>query len=280
MALRLPIGDYVPGTTIVHRLDPRLKLLLLVVYAVCLFICRDWLALGLMAVVLVVLTRLAKLKLGSVARGLWPVLFILAFTFLANALSFVPAPGATDTLRFLGWQTQLPQTLPIIGVFSFRPLGALNGLYFCARIVLLVVATSLLTLTTSVVALTDALAKLLRPLTKLKVPVQDIAMIVQVAMRFIPITFDEVQKLVYAQSARGATFSTGGPIKRVKAYLPVLLPLLVNLFKKADDLAYAMEARCYRGTGRTALDDSHLHPRQLAWALSGSAVFILVAVFL
>ncbi|MDR1016840.1 MAG: energy-coupling factor transporter transmembrane protein EcfT, partial [Coriobacteriales bacterium] len=196
MALRLPIGNYVPGTTPVHKADTRVKLLLLVVYAVALFVVHSWIGLAILGVALVVMIILAKLGLRSVARGITPVLFILVFTFLANTITFYP-------------------------IFAVSLSGALRGLYFVLRILFLVVATSLLTLTTPIVALTDAFTTLMRPLSKLKVPVEDIAMIISIAMRFIPITFDEAQKLIYAQRARGASFAKGGPIKRVKAYLPV-----------------------------------------------------------
>ena len=186
-------------------------------------------------------SRLSEVPLRIALRGLRAVSLLLAFTLVANALRWRPeaalVPARTGRRRRGG-----------SGV----------GLFFVVRIVLLVVGTSLLTLTTSPVALTDALARVMGPLRAVRVPVDDIATMFSIALRFIPTTAEEAEKIVVAQSARGAVFDEGGLIRRAKAWVPVLVPLFVNLFRRADDLAVAMESRCYTGVGRTRLHEPRM----------------------
>jgi energy-coupling factor transport system permease protein len=159
-------------------------------------------------------------------------------------------------------------------------MGALRGLYFVVRIVLLVGLTSLLTYTTSVVSLTDGLVSLMRPLARLKVPTEDIATMFSIALRFIPVTAEEAEKIMVSQSARGAVFDKGGPIKRAKAWVPVMIPLFVSLFRRADDLACAMETRCYVGKGRTHLRVTEMGEFDLAIGILGALVLLLLGLLL
>lgn len=313
MAIPLPFGNYLALDTPVHRIDARIKLLLVAMYVFALFACRTWIGLSAALLLLVILFAVARIPARRALRGLKPVLFILAFTFLANALTFGALDPATPTeqaaaqaaaagtasaemaleshavqqatLLSLPWfgldfSLDVPQSIPLIGSFGIRPLGIVRGLYFALRISLLVLVTSLLTYTTSVVSLTDAIGKLLAPLRAVRVPVEDIAMVFTIALRFIPLTASEAEKLVVAQSARGARFNQGGPLTRIRAWIPVMIPLFVNLFRRADHLAQAMESRCYVGRGRTQLAHGHLTGRDAAWAVCGSALLVGIGLLL
>jgi energy-coupling factor transport system permease protein len=278
MALVVPFGQYVPGTSPVHTLDARMKLLLVAAYVAALFLVGGWSGLLLCALLLLACYRLARIPLRLAARGLKPIIFILAFTFLANALTFsaVPAPGdSANLVAVLNLES-----VALIGNFGFKPLGALQGLYFALRIVLLVLVTSLLTFSSSVVSLADALTQLMRPLAYVRVPTEDIAMMFTIALRFIPLTAEEAEKIMVAQSARGACFNKGGPLRRARAWVPVLVPLFVSLFRRADALASAMETRCYRGKGRTHLRVSTLRGSHLAIGLLGTALLITGGILL
>jgi energy-coupling factor transport system permease protein len=283
MAPIIPFGQYVPGTSIVHRLDARVKLLLIAAYVFALFAVAGWLGLLLCALLFVGAYVLATIPLKLMLRGLKPILILLIFTFLANALSFNALPlgesfsaeVAEGTGSFI-----LPESVALIGSFGVKPMGALRGLYFVVRIVLLVGLTSLLTYTTSVVSLTDGLVSLMRPLARLKVPTEDIATMFSIALRFIPVTAEEAEKIMVSQSARGAVFNKGGPIKRAKAWVPVMIPLFVSLFRRADDLACAMETRCYVGKGRTHLRVTEMGEFDLAIGILGTLVLILLGILL
>jgi energy-coupling factor transport system permease protein len=248
----------------VHRLDPRAKLGLTLAFTVLLFGMQDWRGLLVGAVLALVAVVLSRVPWRLAARGLVPVAWLLAFTLLANGLA---------------WGERA--SVYLIGPLGVSWPGLARGAYFAARIVLLVLGTSLVTLTTSPVALTDALAQLMRPLRYLRVPVDDIAMMFSIALRFIPTTAEEAEKIVVAQTARGARFDEGGPVRRAKAWVPVLVPLFVNLFRRADDLAIAMESRCYTGQGRTRLHDRKMRGSDWAALVIGvtgmAAVLILLS---
>jgi energy-coupling factor transport system permease protein len=280
MAPVVPFGSYVPGSTIVHRLDARIKLLLVAVYVFALFMVSGWLGLLLCAALAVVCYVFSSIPFKLAFRGLKPILILLIFTFLANALTFSAVPSAELSFTDAEGVFSLPESIALIGVFGVKPLGAIQGLYFALRIVLLVSLTSLLTYTTSIVALTDAFVSLMRPLAKIKVPTEDIATMFSIALRFIPITAGEAEKIMVAQSARGATFNKGGPIRRARAWLPVMVPLFVGLFRRADELACAMETRCYVGQGRTHLRVSELTEIDFAIGGLGALVLILLGILL
>ncbi len=238
MAVPVPFGQYVPGVSAVHKTDARVKLAAVLAFTLVLFATSGWQALVSAGVVLVALVAVSGIPPRLLLRGLRPILWIAAFTIVVNALR---------------WQA--PQVWFGLGPLGVDAQGLGRGLYFAVRIVLLVVGTSLVTLTTSPVALTDAMASLMYPLRLVKVPVDDIAMMLSIALRFVPTTAEEAERIVVAQTARGAVFDQGGPIKRARAWVPVLVPLFVRLFRRADDLALAMESRCYTGVGRTRLKE-------------------------
>ncbi len=278
MALVVPLGQYVPGTSILHRLDARMKLLLLLAFAIAIFI-SGWVGLLLFTAAIIGLFVAAEIPVRMAFRGLKPILILLTFTFLANTITFSALPASEVAYAELG-PYMVPQSISWIGSFGIKPIGALNGLYFALRIILLVCATSLLTYTTSIVALTDALVTLMRPLAKIKVPVEDIATMFSIALRFIPITAQEAERIMVSQSARGAIFNQGGPYKRVKAWFPVMVPLFVSLFRRADEIAGAMETRCYIGKGRTHLRQHKLNEIDLAVGLIGTFTLIIVGILL
>lgn len=241
MAVPVPFGQFVPGDSPVHRLDARVKLALAAAYTVVLFASRGWSGLGVCAVFAVAAIVLSGVPWRLALRGLRPIALLLVFTLLVNALVWRPV---TALVR--------------VGPLGVSAAGLATGLYFVVRILLLVLGTSMLTLTTSPIALTDAMSSLMRPLARVRVPVDDVAMMFSIALRFIPTTAEEAEKIVVAQTARGARFDEGGPVKRARAWLPVLVPLFVNLFRRADDLAIAMESRCYTGSGRTRLAEPRM----------------------
>ncbi|MGV8082185.1 MAG: energy-coupling factor transporter transmembrane component T family protein [Coriobacteriia bacterium] len=236
--MQVPFGQYVPGDSLVHRLDPRVKLTLGAVFTVFVFAVHGWPRLAVPALFVAAALLASRIPVRLSLRGLKPVALLLGFTVVVNALRLHPAE-ALFTLGPLGVDAQ----------------GLSRGLFFAARITLIIVATSLVTLTTSPVALTDALSRMLGFLRPLRVPVDDVATMFSIALRFIPTTAEEAEKIVVAQTARGARFSEGGPVRRARAWVPVLVPLFVNLFRRADDLALAMESRCYTGQRRSRLHE-------------------------
>lgn len=261
----LSIGQYVPGDSIVHRLDPRAKIGVVACVTVALFAVHRFEAFAVLAFLLAVAVAASRIPVWSVLRGIRAVSLILAITFVAHAL------------RWGG---------PLAGVASVGPLwldpaGAVTGAFFAARIVLLVICTSLLTLVTSPIELSDGLERLMRPLAALKVPVGDIAMMLTIALRFIPTTAYEAEQIITAQAARGARFDEGGPIKRAKALVPVLVPLFVTLFRRADELAIAMEARCYvSGRRRTRMRELAMRPADWAVLIGCGAACLTLAAAL
>lgn len=259
MAVAVPFGQYVPVDSPVHRMDARAKLGLTACYTVALFLVTSWLGLLVVAAVAVFAVAVSRVPWRIASRGLRPVVWLLLFTLLANGLRWRPDDA---------WIA--------IGPLGVDAEGLARGGFFAARILLLVLGTSLLTLTTSPVALTDAISLLLGPLRVVRVPVDDIAMMMSIALRFMPTTAEEAERIVVAQSARGARFDSGGLLARARAWVPVLVPLFVNLFRRADDLAIAMESRCYRGFGRTRLREPRMRPSD--WVALGSGVLFAAAV--
>lgn len=264
MSVPVPFGQYVPGASPVHLLDARVKIALATAYAVSLFALGTWAGLVAQATLATVAIAVSAVPVRTVARGIMPIAWLLGFTLVVNSLF----PAVRSEALFEVGPLWIDQT------------GLTTGLFFAARIVLLVFGTSLLTLTTSPVALTDALALILRPLGRLRFPVDDAATMVSIALRFMPTTAEEAERIVVAQTARGARFESGGPITRARAWMPVLVPLFVRLFRRADDLAIAMEARCYRGEGRTRLREPEMRATDWAALLVGVAVVASIAVTL
>jgi len=268
MAFLSSFGQYVAADSVLHRLDARLKLLLLVAYLAGLFLIQSPWCLAFFVALLIGLYLLAEVPLRLALRGLKPLIVILIFTLLANSLSFSLIAGQAPS-----WSG-----IALIGSFGITPVGFQRGLFLTIRIMALFSASSLLTYTTPLVDLSDALVKLLRPLARWRVPTEDIAMMFSIALRFIPLTAAEAERIMVAQSARGARFNQGGPLTRVRAWIPVLVPLFVRLFKRADSLAAAMESRCYSGQQRTHLASAGLRLLPLLVALVLAAALITLGV--
>ena len=232
----ITLGQYFPGTSPLHRMDPRTKLLMLVLYIVAIFMSGSLLPFLLCAVGLVLSVGVSRIPPKLIVKSLKPIVIIVIFTGVLNILY---TPG--DVLVQL-W------------IFKITREGIATAAVMITRILLLVASTSLLTYTTSPMALTDALENLLSPLKKIKVPVHEFAMMMSIALRFIPTLIEETDKIMSAQKARGADFESGNLIQRAKALVPVLVPLFISAFRRADELACAMECRLYRGGGnRTRL---------------------------
>lgn len=243
MLSNMTIGQFFPGESVMHRLDPRVKLCGLLAQIVLLFTADNFGALGLMAGLIVLTMGLSKIRGKLYAKSLKPVWFIVAFTSVLNLFY-----GTGDPLIKLG------------GIQVTKN-GIYNGIYIAARIIFMMLASSVLTFTTSPTQLTDAIERLLRPLGALKVPVHDFAMMMTIALRFIPILIEEADKIMSAQKARGSDMESGGILQRIRALIPILVPLFISAFRRAFDLATAMESRCYRGgQGRTKLRQSKISP--------------------
>lgn len=233
----ITLGQYFPGNSPVHRLDPRTKLLMLVVYIVALFTANNWLSYGIVLVFLALTIMISKIPLKAIVTGMKPLLMILIFTGILN-LFFTD--GETLLVSFWGIRITLE--------------GVVRAIFMVARILMLITGTFLLTYTTSPIALTDGLEALLSPLKKLHLPVHELAMMMCIALRFIPTLIEETDKIMSAQKARGADFESGKLMERVRALVPILVPLFISAFRRADELATAMECRCYQGgEGRTKM---------------------------
>lgn len=230
----ITLGQYFPGNTIAHRLDPRTKLILVILYIVALFNCESWLSYGIMAAVTAACMVVSRISPKHIFNGLKPMIIIIFLTAFLNIFYTKGTPVRE------GW------------IITYE--GIEKAVKMILRILLLISGTFLLTYTTSPIALTDGLEMLLSPLKKIGVPVHEMTMMMSMALRFIPTLIEETDKIVSAQKARGADFETGGLIKRAKSLVPILVPLFVSSFRRADDLAVAMECRCYNGgEGRTRM---------------------------
>ena len=233
----ITLGQYFPGDSYIHRLDPRTKLLMVVVYIVALFLATGWLGYGLVIAFLGMCIKISGIPLKSITRGLKPVMMIVAFTGILN-LFFTQ--GTHEIFTVFG--------------FTLTWEAVERAAQMILRIMLLITGTFLLTYTTSPIALTDGLESLLNPLKKIKFPVHELAMMMCIALRFIPTLIEETDKIMSAQKARGADFETGSLTDRAKALVPILVPLFISAFRRADELATAMESRCYQGgDGRTKM---------------------------
>ena len=252
------LGQFFPGDTIVHRLDARTKLILVIVYIVGLFQAVGWVSYGAVTLATAACMWLSHISAKNIFKGLKPMLFIIVLTALLNIFY-------TDGTPIIpGW------------VITWE--GIARAVQMILRIVLLITGTFLLIHTTSPIALTDGLEKLMNPLKKIKVPVHEMTMMMSMALRFIPTLIEETDKIMSAQKARGADFETGSLIDRAKALLPVMVPLFVSAFRRADELAVAMESRCYHGgEGRTRMKQLRLAARDFI-ALAVGAAF-LAAMF-
>lgn len=256
----ITLGQYFPGNSVVHRLDPRTKLLFLVVYIIALFTAGNWISYGVIFLFLAIAICISKIPLKSIVRGIKPLVVILIFTGVLNIFF---TTGEKILVSFWGitvyWE------------------GIIQAFFMVFRILMLISGTFLLTYTTSPISLTDGLESLLSPLKKIRVPVHELSMMMCIALRFVPTLIEETDKIMSAQKARGADFENGNLMDRVKALVPILVPLFISAFRRADELATAMECRCYQGgDGRTKM--KLLRYKRWDFGAFGVASLLLAAV--
>lgn len=253
----ITLGQYFPGDSVVHKLDPRTKLMMVVLYIVALFLAEGFVGYGIMIAVTAGFIWLSRVPPKSMFKGLKSVIFIIALTAVLNVFY-------TDgTVLVQVWKLKITYE------------GILRAVFMVLRIVMLICGTFLLTYTTTPVALTDGMELLMGPLKKLGVPVHEMSMMMSMALRFIPTLIEETDKIMSAQKARGADFETGSLVDRAKALLPILVPLFVSAFRRADELAIAMESRCYNGgAGRTRMKQLRYETRDYL-ALSFGVLLIV-----
>ena len=258
----ITLGQYFPGNTVAHRLDPRTKILLVLFYIVALFCAQGVVTYALLALCLAICVRISHVGIRQLVRGLKPVLFIMIFTGVLN-LFFTP--GGRNLVEW--------------GVIRISEQGLYNAVFMVLRIMLLIMGTFLMTYTTSPISLTDGLERLLNWMKRFHVPVHELAMMMSIALRFIPTLIEETDKIMSAQKARGADFESGSLIQKAKALIPILVPLFISAFRRADELATAMECRCYHGgEGRTRLHVLRYEGRDITALCLGGAIMVGVIV--
>lgn len=233
----ITIGQYYPANSVIHRLDPRVKLIATLLYIISLFMFKSIIAYFIAGIFLFTIIKMSKVPFGYIIKGLKAIVILMVITIVFNLLL---TPGEETLVSF--W------------VFTITKEGVIKSVFLAIRLIFLIIGASLMTFTTTPNHLTDGLERLMKPLQKIRVPVHEIAMMMSIALRFIPILLEETDKIMKAQMARGADFETGGLIKKAKNMIPLLVPLFISAFRRANDLAMAMEARCYRGgEGRTKM---------------------------
>ena len=257
----ITLGQYFPGNTVVHRLDPRTKLLMVILFIVALFTAEGPIAYLAVFLFLGIAVGLSRIPPRTILKGLKPLVVIICLTGLLN-LFYTPG---TPVVKF--W------------VLTITREGIFSALFMIWRILMLITGTFMLTYTTSPIALTDGLELLLNPLKRIKVPVHELAMMMSIALRFIPTLIEETDKIMSAQKARGADFESGGIIQKAKALIPILVPLFISAFRRADELAVAMECRCYHGDeGRTKLHVLQYEGRDYAALALGALITVGIFV--
>ena len=260
----ITLGQFFPGYSAIHKLDPRTKIILATMFIVTVFLAKNPITLAFLAIITLALIFISRISAKVIFKSIKPLVFILAFTAILNL--FLTRGDGAPLVSF--W------------VFKIYEEGIVRAVFMFARVIIFSLSsTVLLTYTTSPISLTDGIESLLSPLKKIKVPVHSFAMMMSIALRFIPILVEETEKIMNAQKSRGADFSSGGLIKRAKALIPILIPLLASAFNRADELATAMECRCYRGDkNRTKLVKLEYKARDFMWMIA--FVAILTAVIL
>ena len=250
MLTDITIGQFFPGSSLLHRLDPRTKIILLFFFILGIFVFDTPASYALLSAFTIVLIQVSKVPFRMMLKSLKPLWWILLFTFLIHLCS---TPGES----FLH-----------VWLFDLTYAGFKQGFFVCLRLILLILLSSLLTFTTSPLALTDALETLMGPLKRFGLPAHELAMMMTIALRFVPTLIEETDKIMKAQASRGAEYDTGNLFARAKGYVSVLVPLFVSAFKRAEDLAVAMDARCYRGgEGRTKLHVLRMRGKDVFWLL-------------
>lgn len=259
----ITIGQHFPGKSVLHTMDPRLKLLLTIAYIIMLFVGSNPVGLTISIVFLALLYWIAKIPLKLIGKSIKPILPIILFTAVLN-LFFMTGQGAPI---FSWW------------IFKIYAEGVRYAIIMAVRIICLIAGTSLLTYTTSPIVLTDAIEQLLYPFSKLHLPVHELAMMMTIALRFIPTLIEETDKIMNAQKARGAQLDSGTLTQRVKALIPVLIPLFISAFRRADELAMAMECRCYHGgEGRTRLKQLHFQTSDFLLGIFAALIFVGIGI--
>ena len=257
----ITLGQFFPGDTVIHRLDPRTKLVWVVIYIVALFLAKWFVSYALMLGCLLWVIYTAKIRFKVILKSLRPLLLIILLTAFLNL--------------FYGSGEPLVE----FWIFKITKSGIFNAIFMVIRITLLVAGTFMLTYTTSPISLTDGLESLLSPLKKLHVPVHELSMMMSIALRFIPTLIEETDKIMSAQKARGADFDTGNLIQKAKAMLPLLVPLFISAFRRADELATAMESRCYHGgEGRTKMKVLKMERRDWVALVIGALLLAAIIV--
>jgi energy-coupling factor transport system permease protein len=258
----ITLGQFFPGDSIVHRLDPRTKLILVVVYIAALFLAKFVVTYAIMLLVLLACILLSHVGFRAVFHGLKPVFLLILITAILNLLY-----NTTGTLLLSFWR---------IRIYTG---GVQMSVMMVLRIMMLISGTFLLTYTTSPLQLTDAIEQLLGPLKKLRLPIHELAMMMSIALRFIPTLIEETDKIMSAQKARGADFESGNLVTKAKALVPLLVPLFVSAFRRADELATAMECRCYNGdSGRTRMKQLTYHARDAVALVLGLLVLLSIII--
>lgn len=252
----ITIGQYYPAKSYIHKLDPRTKIVITLLFIISLFINQSWITYGIAFLVLVAIIKVTTIPVKFMLKGLKSIFLIITLTVVLNLFL---TPG-TEVFA--------------IGRLSITSEGIETAFFMGTRLIMLIIGSSILTLTTSPITLTDGIEALLKPLERIKVPAHEIAMMMTIALRFIPILLEETDKIMKAQMARGADFESGGLVKKAKNMVPLLVPLFISSFRRADELALAMEARCYRGgDGRTRM-------KKLDYTKSDYIAYITVCFYL
>ena len=259
----ITIGQYYPTNSVIHRLDPRVKIVCTLAYLISLFLFKSVLGYAICTLFLLAVIRTSKVPFKFITKGLKPIILLLMMTTIFNL--FFTSGG---------------KILLSVGFIKITEEGLRASVYMVLRLVYLIIGSSIMTLTTTPNELTDGIERLLRPLNKIKVPVHEIAMMMSIALRFIPILLEETDKIMKAQIARGADLESGNIIQKAKSMIPILVPLFVSAFRRANDLAMAMEARCYRGgDGRTKMKPLVYKKRDYtAYILTACYLVILIGV--
>lgn len=262
----ITLGQYFPLNSPIHRIDPRMKLISAIVYIVAVFFARSAVAYGFILLSAILLVILSKIPIKTILKSLKPLIIIVIITGIINIFWYQPKEGAHLLVSF--W---------VINIYLE---GIISAVYMLTRIACIIIGTSvILTYTTSPIALTDGLEQMLAPLGKLHIPVHEFSMMMTIAMRFIPTIIEETDKIMAAQKARGADFSSGNILKRIKALVPILIPLFVSSFRRADELATAMECRCYRGgEGRTKMTKLKFRFTDFLWLVIVASMIAIIIV--
>ena len=252
----LTIGQYYPGDSWIHRLDPRSKIIITLIYIVQIFFAKDFLGFAAVVIALAVTIGISKVPVNFIFRGLKPILLIILFTFVINMFMI---DG---------------RVLVKLGFLTITREGLYTAFFMAVRLILLIIGSSMLTFVTKPVSLTDGIEALLSPFRKLGLPAHELAMMMSIALRFIPTLLEETDKIMKAQQARGADFESGNIFRRAKALIPLLIPLFISAFRIAQDLAMAMEARCYRGgKGRTRMHHMKMGRADAAALIIAACIF-------